>query len=380
MRARPVLVLAGLAVLLALAVALAPADLRQASGYVAEHPLEATLALLAYTGAFALRALSWRPLIRARVPLTKLFALLMGALFLNHAAPAKAGDVARMYALSRWTSGEKAVVSVVLSRLVDLVGLLAVLAAAWALAGAGGWGRGLPFLAVPGALVALFLLARPKLAAFFDARSGIVARYIGRVRAALRETTWTALLESFAFAGPAWVLEAGILWVVGRGLGLGLSPVEVVAATCFAVLVAAVPLTPGSLGTYEAGMVAVLLAFGVPAEAAFAAAVATHAIKYLYALAAAPFALVASLRRVGKNKSRYHSRDSGQEELAKGHMCPEAWRLRAPGFTSKGLADSRPPTAEGHERGEPGVEKNTTPDSLLQNAKPSRKDEQEAPS
>jgi len=77
-----------------------------------------------------------------------------------------------------------------------------------------------------------------------------------------------------------------------------------VAATCFAVLVAAVPLAPGGLGTYEAGMVAILLAFGVPAEPAFAAAVATHAIKLLYALAAAPFALAEGLAVVRKGKAK----------------------------------------------------------------------------
>ena len=92
-----------------------------------------------------------------------------------------------------------------------------------------------------------------RLPASFGARFGVVGRYAARARTALRETTWANLLRSFAFAAPAWVLEAGILLVVGWGLGLGLSSAEVVAATCFAVLVAAVPLAPGSLGTYEAG-------------------------------------------------------------------------------------------------------------------------------
>ncbi|MDP8951788.1 MAG: flippase-like domain-containing protein [Actinomycetota bacterium] len=304
MRIRLVLVFVGLAVLLALALALAPVDLRRALGYAAGHPLEVALALLAYTAAFALRAASWRPLVGARVPLPKLFTLLMGALFLNHAAPAKAGDFARMYVLSRgWVSTERAVVSVVLGRLVDLVGLLAVLAASWALADAGGWGELLPsVLAVVGVAVTLFLVARSRLPDFLGARLGAIARPAGRLQAALRKTTWASVLESFAFAAPAWLLEAGILWVVGRGLGLGLSTVEVVAATCFAVLVAAIPLTPGSFGTYEAGMVAVLLAFGVSVELAFAAAVTTHAVKFLYALAAAPFAFGEGLAVIRKGE------------------------------------------------------------------------------
>ena len=304
MRARLALVSTGMVLLLVLALVLTPVDLRLAASYAPGHPVEVVLALLAYTGAFALRAASWRPLIRVPVPPGKLFTLLMGALFLNHAAPAKAGDLARMYALSRWgTSAAEAVTSVVLSRAVDLAGLLAVLVASWALAGAGGWEVTLlPILAVAGVVVALFLLARLRLFASFGARFGVVGRYLDLMQAVLRETSRADLLRSFAFTTPAWVLEGGILLVVGWGLSLGLSTAEVVAATCFAVLVAAVPLAPGSLGTYEAGMIAVLLVFGVPAESAFAAAVATHAVKFLYALAAAPFAFVEGLAAVRKER------------------------------------------------------------------------------
>jgi uncharacterized protein (TIRG00374 family) len=304
LRARITLVCAGMAVLLALALALAPVDLREGTSYAIGHPLEVALALLAYTGAFVLRAASWRLLIKERVPIAKLFALLMGALFLNHAAPAKAGDLARMYALSRLrVPAARAVTSVVLSRLVDLAGLLAVLVAALTLAGSGGWGGILlPALIFTGVTVALFVLARLRLPGSLVTRFGFLGRYAVRVQEALRETTWSNLTRSFAFAAPAWMLEAGILIVAERGLGLGLSYAEVVAATCFAVLVAAVPLAPGSVGTYEAGMVAALLVFGVPAESAFVVAVATHAMKFLYAFAAAPFAFVEGLEAVRKEK------------------------------------------------------------------------------
>ncbi len=305
MKRRLALVFGGLGLLLALAFALAGVDLRGAWEYAADHPVEVALAAAAYTAAFVFRAASWRPLIGAPIQLPKLFNLLMGALFLNHAAPAKAGDLARMYALSRRIPAGRAVASVVLSRIVDLVGLLAVLAGAWALAGAGGWGRLLlPALVVAGAVGGLFLLSRLRLPDFLGARFGAVERILSRAREALGETSRSALLWAFVLAVPAWVMEAGILYVVGRGLGLGLSPAEVVAATCFAVLVAAVPLAPGALGTYEAGMVAILLAFGVSAEPAFAAAVVTHAMKFLYAFAAAPFAFGEGLAALEKGKVR----------------------------------------------------------------------------
>ena len=302
MRVRLALAFVGLAVLLALAFVLAPVDLWQVLGYAVGNPFGLALALLAYTGAFVLRAFAWRQLLWERVPLRTLFALIMGALFLNHVAPAKAGDLARMYALAkRGVTGERAVASVVLGRLVDLVGLLAVLTASWALVGVGGWERLVyPALFVAVTAVALLILSRLK----FSTRFGFIGRHVDRLQGALRETTPSALLRSLAFATPAWVLEAGILSYVGRGIGLELSLAQVVAATCFAILLSAVPLAPSALGTYEAGMVAILVVFGVPAELAFAAAVSTHAIKFLYALAAAPFALREGLAAVRKGETR----------------------------------------------------------------------------
>jgi glycosyltransferase AglD len=297
---RLALISAGIVALLALAISLNTDALRQAGQHALDHPWGLLAAFAAYTVSFALRALSWRQLVRENVSLRVLFSLIMGALFLNHAAPAKAGDLARMYALARrGVAWERAVASVVLSRLVDLVGLLAVLTVSWVVVGIGGWER-LAYSAffVAGAAVALTILSRLKPPLCF----GVVGRYADRLRGALRASSRVALLRSFTFAVPAWVLEAGILLVVEQALGLGLSLAEVIAATCFAVLVAAVPLAPGALGTYEAGMVTILLSFGVPAELAFTAAVTTHAVKFLYALAAAPFAFREGLAAVRKEK------------------------------------------------------------------------------
>ena len=189
MRAQLALVSVGMSVLFVLALALAPVDLREAASYATGHPIEVALALLAYTGAFVLRVASWRTMIGARVPIAKLFALLMGALFLNHAAPAKAGDLARMYALSRrGVSTAEAVMSVVLSRLVDLAGLLAVLVASLALAGSGGWDDiSFPILIFAGVAAALFGLARLRLPASFGARFGVVGRYVGCARGVARD-------------------------------------------------------------------------------------------------------------------------------------------------------------------------------------------------
>lgn len=292
MRGRVAAILAGLAALAALAVFLDRGSLREALRYAAENPASLALVLAAYTGAFVLRALAWRPLVGGEVPTLRLLSLILAALFLNHAAPAKAGDVARIYGATRCgITGGRAAAGVILARLVDLAGLLAVLAGAWALAGGARWGAvAVPALVVAGAALSLRWLAhsRTRLPGWPGRPGGPVER----IREALRETSPGALAAAFAWAAPAWLLEAGILLFAARALGLELGFGAVVAASCFAVLVAAVPLTPGALGTYEAGMVFALAAFGVPAGTALAAAVLSHGIKFLYAFAAAPLAVL----------------------------------------------------------------------------------------
>jgi uncharacterized membrane protein YbhN (UPF0104 family) len=287
LRARVAAILVGMLILISASLFLDAASIREALRYAAEHPLELLAAFGAYTGAFVLRTFAWRPFVPQSVSAPRLFSLILAALFLNHVAPAKAGDLARMYGVAKQgVEDGRAVAGVILARLVDLAGLLVVLLGAWVLAGGAEWGALIaPAGAVVVAALALWALARARTLPPL----GRLAKPVAKLRSALRETSPGALGAAFLWAAMAWLLEAGILLFLARGLGLDLSLAVVVAATCFAVLVTAVPLVPGGLGTYEAGMVFVLVSIGVSAELAFAAAVISHATKFLYAFAAAPF-------------------------------------------------------------------------------------------
>jgi glycosyltransferase AglD len=287
LRTRVAAILAGMLVLISASLFLDAASIRAALRFAADHPLGLLVAFGAYTGAFVLRAFAWRPFVPRFIPAARLFSLILAALFLNHVAPAKAGDLARMYGIAKQgVEGERAVAGVVLARLADLVGLLVVLTGAWMLAGGAEWGALIaPAGAVVVATLALWALARAKTLPPL----GRLAKPVEKLRSVLRETSPGALGAAFLWAAPAWVLEAGILFFLARGLGLDLGLAGAVAVTCFAVLVTAVPLVPGGLGTYEAGMVFVLVNLGIPPEPAFAAAVINHATKFLYAFAAAPF-------------------------------------------------------------------------------------------
>jgi glycosyltransferase AglD len=306
MRTRVAVILAGLTVLISVSLFLDAASLREALRYAVEHPLALLAAFGAYTGAFVLRTFAWRSFVPKRIPAPRLFSLILAALFLNHVAPAKAGDFARMYGLAKQgVEGGRAAAGVILARLADLLGLLVVLTTAWTLAGGAKWGSLIaPVGAVTIVALALWALARTETIPPL----GRLSEPVAKLRAALRETTPGALGLAFLWAAPAWVLEAGILLFLVRGLGLDLGLPGAVAATCFAVLVTAVPLVPGGLGTYEAGMVFVLVSLGAPAEPAFASAVISHATKFLYAFTVAPFAV-----REGVSAAIIHS-NSGKVE------------------------------------------------------------------
>jgi uncharacterized membrane protein YbhN (UPF0104 family) len=288
-RTRVAVILTGLAVLVSASLFLDAASLRQGLRYGVEHPLALLAAFGAYTGAFILRMFAWRPFVPRSIPASKLFGLIFAALFLNHLAPVKAGDLARIYGVAKQgVEGGRAAAGVILARLADLAGLLVVLAWAWTLAGGAKWGSLIaPTSAVVVTALALWALTRTETLSPL----GRLAKPAAKLQTALRETTPGALGVAFLWAAPAWVLEAGVLLFLVRGVGLDLGVAGAVAATCFAVLVTAVPLTPGGLGTYEAGMVFVLVSLGVSAEPAFAVAVISHATKFLYAFAAAPFAV-----------------------------------------------------------------------------------------
>jgi uncharacterized protein (TIRG00374 family) len=290
---RLAILISGFALLIALALFFAPDGMGRVWGYAASHPLAGALALLSYVGAFFLRALSWRP-VAFGVPLARLMSLLFAALFVNHAVPAKAGDVARMYGISRCNvPAGRAVSGVILTRVADFAGLLLVLALAWAIAG----GTQLRQAALPAALVLLLaagLWAFTRLRLPVAVSNPLLRRVINAVRTvrdSFRQTTPRQVTVVLLWATPAWVLEVPMVLFALAAVGVEVSFAQAAVATCFAVLVGGVPVTPGSLGTYEAGMVFALAAFGFPAGVAFAGAVASHALKFVFAMAASPFAL-----------------------------------------------------------------------------------------
>ena len=96
---------------------------------------------------------------------------------------------------------------------------------------------------------------------------------------------------------PSWALEAGVIIVAAKALGIELSIAAAIAVTAFTILFQMFHVTPGGIGVYEAAMTGALYAHGVPWEQGLALAVATHGLKFAYSYTVA---LAFTLTAAGK--------------------------------------------------------------------------------
>lgn len=204
--------------------------------------------------------------------------------FLNLLLPAKLGEAAKMALMTKSLPGGLARITEIVfwERFADLNALLALVLASGALLG--GLGLAAPVAVVVGgfwgAIAVLKLwggqvdrlltqLPWPRLAAFLSG----VARAV-RVRLGFSFALGLALLTLPLWAGQ--VLVHGL--VLGWGLGLSLSAPQLLAVATAGLAGLVTPATPGSVGVYEAALVAALAAFGQPREEALAGALLLHAI------------------------------------------------------------------------------------------------------
>ena len=300
------------AVLGAVAVTVRPADLARLGRFLLDEPAWALGAAAAYAAAFALRTLAWQLLLPRRLPLATLGRLTLAANLVNHLAPGKLGEVARMALGARWGLPRAvAVVSVIQARAVDTAALLAVagvalaasLGAGRAAGAAGAGGAGLrpgsgpgSGPALPGAWDAAALpaavlvgVATPVLLAVAARQAPRLARRWPRLEGAaqaLAAVPGRRLAAAWVLSAASWPLEAGMLAVVTRGLEVRLEPAALVTITLVAVAGQVLAVTPGGLGTYEANMTAMLYLYGVPPATGFQVALLTHLAKYAFAVVA----------------------------------------------------------------------------------------------
>lgn len=252
-------------------------------------------ALVLYFAGVWVRAVRWQHLLTpvARVSAQRLFPVVVIGYMANDVLPLRLGEVARCYVLRRreGVPQSAALGTVLVERVMDGLTMLVFMGVALPL---------LPFSAalyrLMGAAGALFLGAsvvlvtltlRPALAArLLDVSlRRVPAGLAARVRALAGSFVSglgalggaSAALLVFALSCAAWLLEAGMYYVLMFAFPIAPSALLAVLTTAVANLGTLVPSSPGYVGVFDFVGRSVLTQFDVPSEAALAYVLTVHA-------------------------------------------------------------------------------------------------------
>ncbi|MCA9551909.1 MAG: flippase-like domain-containing protein [Myxococcales bacterium] len=256
------------------------------------------VATVVYCALFALRGVRWSILLSPLAPVSWSTAaeVFVVGFMANNVLPARLGDVARAYVLSRRRSIPAAGTfsSVMLERIFDGIIVVAFLnAVLWVAPPDGAWIKPVAYLA---ALVFVGALAACAIAAFFEAPMlailhrllgrgalaerlcGLVER-LGRGLHALKSPAQTA--KVVALSVLVWSIEVVVYVLVARAFGLELPLLGLVLTMCLLTLGLVAPSAPGFLGVFETVVVQALALYGVAGDEGLAYAVTLHLIHYV---------------------------------------------------------------------------------------------------
>ena len=275
--------------------------LAEALRELGKQPYLLPLLVLVYSAAFLLRAFAWRALMVSRANTFKLFVGLQAGLLVNHIAPLKLGEFVRTLVAARaGVPLPEAATTTAVARVLDFAALLAIAAVVGSLVSlSAGEGRWLQGLALPAAVIAGIsgLLVVLRWRRLHDWLPEILRSRFDVLQSQLRQVSGRRVAIAAAWTLPSWILEAVVIIVAARALGIELSLAAAISVTAFTILFQAFHVTPGGIGVYEAVMTGALFAHGVPWEQGLALAVATHGLKFAYSYT---IALVFSLFAIGK--------------------------------------------------------------------------------
>ena len=271
--------------------------LRQLGG----QPWLVGVLVLTYTGAFLLRAIAWRVLITRSTGIYQLFVSMQAGLLVNHLTPVKLGEFVRPLLAARYgVPIAEAAATTAIARYLDFAALLAIAAvvgpAVSLSAGEQLWLKG---LALPAGVIAgcgVALVAMRQSQAFGWLPRPLRVR-VEILRSQLRQVSAGRVAHAALWTLPSWALEAGVIIVAAKALGIELSIAAAIAVTAFTILFQVFHVTPGGIGVYEAAMTGALYAHGISWEQGLALAVATHGLKFAYSYTVA---LAFTLTAAGK--------------------------------------------------------------------------------
>jgi hypothetical protein len=252
-------------------------------------PARAALAVVAMGAVYTIQGYRWRWIARheVRLPVRSFVRWIVGGVAVNNVVPGRPGDLLRAHWLSqRGVSRTRALGTVVVDRVSDVLALLGALAVGYSVTDHPAWLDRLDFFALAiGGLLAVGLVG----AKLYARRRGFTVG--GRTRAArLLSNFVTGIARTVnrrdavvvaALSCLAWTAWAAGAWLVASALGISLSPLEVAFVTAIVNLGVAIPSSPGFVGTYQWLCVASLGLLSVGHVDAFAFSVLMQAVWFV---------------------------------------------------------------------------------------------------
>jgi glycosyltransferase 2 family protein len=323
-RLRPLLIWSGLlATLVFTYLALRGVDFETAKQALREaNPAWLAAALPVLALSVFLRVLRWRylftPATRPSVrPVTS--AYLIGQFF-NNILPLRAGEAARIVALTSRTRGSRVetTATVLLERVYDVLVLLALLfvlapwlphvswlgaAALVAIVAVVGFASVIVILAVYGDRPLLLLLTPLRIVpAIRPERIAAVASNLGRGLAAVRGVR--SALTAVVITASSWVVMGISFWLILLAFPLPHSPLAGILVVIATNLAQILPSAPAAIGVFEAATLVALASFGASRSIALSYAVVLHLLNFVPYLLLGPLALrgtsIAALRARSK--------------------------------------------------------------------------------
>jgi glycosyltransferase 2 family protein len=267
------------------------------------------LAAALATGTFPLRAIRWRPIldpVAPKLPYGKLWRATAIGMMINNVVPARVGEVARAFALSRSAPQvpfSASLASLVVDRLLDAIMIFGLMFAAMLSPafpqGAQISGRSVASYAIFGVTVTLIGLAAMYLFILFPARvlalwDAMTRRLSPKIAVRGRELLVSLASGLSVLRSPRrfavvlwwtlahWLLNALAFWVGFRAAGMDLPFSAALFLQGIIAIGVAVPQAPGFFGVFEnfarLGLAGI---YGVSADAAVSWAIGYHLLSFI---------------------------------------------------------------------------------------------------
>lgn len=293
---------------LALWYALRGIDMRQV-GEVLRNSNWALLGLSAVvaTLVFPLRALRWRVILEpvAVVPFGPLWRSVAIGMMVNNLVPARAGELARAFALTREVPAVNfatAFGSLALDRIIDAVVIVVLLVVAlftsdippgttvagWSITSLA-WTTGGIAAAALGAVILIVALPNLVLRIFDSVVLRLAPRFHERLRQVLESLisglgalrSPTRLIRIVGWALALWLTNALSFYIAFVAVGIESPFMSAVLTQSLVALAVAAPSSPGFVGVFELSAVEGLSLFGVPRDLAFSWGLGYHTLSFI---------------------------------------------------------------------------------------------------